>query len=130
VPAFYDEGGRRHAKDLEFSLVSFERVKFEDKEGGDREVDVDVEEDRRHHRHIDEMGLNKPQSETYERQDRRSCESVVSRPLNLEDLFTRRTLTEGEPAQEIDKVLVFGYPGTGRDSPLAARPGCSLPLLL
>jgi len=92
VPAFYDEGDRRHAKDLEFSLVRFVRVKHDDEKRLQKEGAFAEEDQRMRHR---------------------MDESVVTRPLDVGEWFLEKRLVEGEAVREINKVLVFGYPGTG-----------------
>jgi len=94
VPAFYSEGKKKHVNDLEFSLVRFQKVNYSDKKG-DQKKASGAEQDERLRHHMDE--------------------DIVPIPLDLGKLFVSKSLSEGEPEREINKVLLFGYPGTGND---------------
>ena len=40
--------------------------------------------------------------------------TMVTKPIALEDLFTRRSLKPGDPVRDVRRVLLYGNPGSGK----------------
>jgi len=82
----------RHVKDLEFSLARFEKVENTEKTRDPME-DSDID---------GELKICHPVNA-----------NMIAKSLEINEIFLKRSLAKGDPARDIDKVLIFGYPGTG-----------------
>ena len=103
VPSLFDEQDSKHVKDLECQLMLREQKlmkedkdKKEDEEGkGDKEQSEGSSKESQvasHHARLEE----------------------VKTPIALQDLFKKRSIKPGEPAKEIQRILLTGDPGTGK----------------
>ena len=89
IPSLFEEQQSKHVSSMQCQLMLFEQKRIkQDKEA------IEGREDQlaKHHERFE----------------------WVKRPIALEDLFKKRSIKPGEPAKEIQRILLTGDPGTGK----------------
>ena len=103
VPSLLEEQRSKHVKDLECQLMLREQKLVQE--------DQDKKEDK-------EDEGDKEQAEGSKQEDQVASHHTrleeVKTPIDLQDLFKKRSIKPGEPAKEIQRILLTGDPGTGK----------------
>lgn len=95
--SLFDGVEPKHVESFQFDLVRYKEM--DNKEDADKRQDHSVENHERN--------------------------NMTRTPIELKDLFRKRSLKYNGPIQEIDKVLLVGNPGTGKQTII----GCFLLML-
>ena len=92
VPSLFDEQRPKHVKNLQCHLMlRRQQLVKESKEAAGRRRQGQSQL-ASHHMHFEE----------------------IKTPIGLQDLFKKRSIKPGDPAQEIQRILLTGDPGTGK----------------